>query len=69
MKIPKWQRKLNSEERKHLREIMEPVTLAGFKRTREFQAVMRAENKARGYSNTEPCFCCRQIALTLKLEE
>jgi len=58
-KLPKWQRKLRADLRKHLRETCEGApTLEAFKRNRLFQL-----------RNGVVCRECRSIALALGLEE
>lgn len=60
--------KLKKEEREHLIEIG-CTTLSNFKETRRFHHKLKDEYIEKGFINTEPCSCCRTIALKLKLEE
>lgn len=58
-KLPKWQRKLSADLRKHLRETCEGApTLAAFQRNRAFQL-----------KDGIVCRECRSIALALGLEQ
>lgn len=55
--IPKWQRKLNAAERKHLRETCDRVTLKAFKKNFEGQQ-----------QEGIVCWDCRSIARKLGIE-
>jgi hypothetical protein len=53
MKIPKWQKRLNASERKHIRDTTSHNTLHELKTNIEFQ---------RHNVHVDPCWLCRQIA-------
>ena len=61
--LPKWQKVLTANEIRHLREMMETVTLNGFKKLRNEQKELKAK------WTTEPCWDCRFIAQKIGLEE
>jgi hypothetical protein len=67
--IPKWQRLLDPEERRHMREDATEghVTLAGMVRTFAYHAKIRAmESLKKPADRIEPCWTCRGIEEKLK---
>jgi len=61
--LPKWQKKLNAEERKHLKE-MDITTLWQFRENAKAQKKFREEENDKTF---EPCWTCRSIARKLNL--
>ena len=64
-KLPKWLKKLNADERAHLKE-MEITSLRAFTATAEFQKRERAKHDV-CTGIYEPCYQCKTVAGKLGL--